>query len=304
MADNSPKAEIRALTPSLATQLLAANTKQNRPVIRGNVEYLKGELLRGAYTLNNDAITTDVNGILINGQHRCLAVKETGITIQQQLFLVNAPAEAFANMDSCAARTLAVRAQMDVLLAAEVNTISYIAGLNNDRSKRVKMSVSVAQDIAEWWGPAHGAIRSVAYKSNSSNRWVCRADIGVAAGLRWALGGLKDRAYITQQLALLRSPTTVQDASRQCFALHQWMAEEGSKMGSRLAARVVTVQAFWALNRQRAESRVIRIPDRDKVYAEIKAALLGMETAFLQGDSGTPYRWNDTPLLAAMAKEG
>lgn len=298
----APRPEIKPLTPALAAQLLAANTKLNRPLIRANVDYIKSELVRGAYTLNNDAVTVSVEGALLNGQHRCKAVVESGITIPQQLFLLDAPPEIFANMDSGAHRTLAVRAQMDPSLTAEVNTIAYIAGLL-DKSRRVKMSVSLAQDIAEWWGPAYGAIRAIANRASATNRWVCRSDIGVAAGLRWALGNAKDKAYIQQQLGLLRYKTTVQDASRQCFALHEWMGTEGVKMGSRLAHRQVTTQAFWAFNRQRAESRVIRIQDRDKVYAQIKDALSTMETAFLHGTADNPYRWQDAPILT-RAEEG
>lgn len=71
--DKQPKAEVKFITPSIATKLLELNT-HNRKIVNAHVEYLMREMVNGRWYVNNDSIVIDWNQRLGNGQHRLWAV--------------------------------------------------------------------------------------------------------------------------------------------------------------------------------------------------------------------------------------
>lgn len=73
--------EVVKLTPELAGQLLASNTK-NRPVSRTTIDRYERIIRRGEWMLNGEPIIIFKNGQLGDGQHRCMAVLNTGIEIE------------------------------------------------------------------------------------------------------------------------------------------------------------------------------------------------------------------------------
>ena len=97
------KATQITLTPALAKKLLE-NNPANRPLSQPRAKRLAESISRGEWLANGETIIVDVNGALIDGQHRCLAVviSETPI---QTLFVEGVSPEAFATIDSGHART-------------------------------------------------------------------------------------------------------------------------------------------------------------------------------------------------------
>jgi hypothetical protein len=68
------------LTPELASELLSRNEK-NRRIRPNNLKKLKDALAGGRWKFNGDTVCVSKSGLLIDGQHRCKAVSETGIPI-------------------------------------------------------------------------------------------------------------------------------------------------------------------------------------------------------------------------------
>lgn len=77
-------AEIIDLTPDLARRLIA-NQIHNRPVSKARVDLYASEMKGGRWGLNGQGLIVTSAGKLIDGQHRCKAVIETGLTIKTML---------------------------------------------------------------------------------------------------------------------------------------------------------------------------------------------------------------------------
>ncbi len=76
-----PIAEVVTLTPVLAKLLLDRNPL-NRPIGKTSKNEIKQDLANGRFVFNGESIIVSDTGILNDGQHRCINVLETGISIQ------------------------------------------------------------------------------------------------------------------------------------------------------------------------------------------------------------------------------
>lgn len=99
-----PTASTITLTPEKAAELLDRNPR-NRRVSAKNYSMIKRAIERGEWELNGEAIKVAVDGFLLDGQHRCHAVIETGIPIET--FLIEGlPNRTQDTMDTGKIRTL------------------------------------------------------------------------------------------------------------------------------------------------------------------------------------------------------
>jgi len=73
--------EIVTVTPALATEWLAKNFERNRPVNKASVQRFAAEMKAGTWTLTHQGLAFDKEGRLIDGQHRLLAIKASGISV-------------------------------------------------------------------------------------------------------------------------------------------------------------------------------------------------------------------------------
>jgi hypothetical protein len=80
-AHNEPITELVTLSPALASILLSRNEK-NRPVSQVGLERIKRDLEQGRWVFNGESLIVSIDGKLNDGQHRCRAVIETGISIR------------------------------------------------------------------------------------------------------------------------------------------------------------------------------------------------------------------------------
>lgn len=76
-----PSAEVVTLTPLLARLLLTRNT-DNRPISRRNAEDLAADIANKRWEFNGESIVVSKNGKLLDGQHRCEQVVNTGKAIE------------------------------------------------------------------------------------------------------------------------------------------------------------------------------------------------------------------------------
>jgi hypothetical protein len=104
----SPKitAEIVTATKELVDTLLAMNVK-NRNIKLTNVQYLKNEILNGNYELTSQGIGICASGILSDGQHRLMAIKEAGYPPVKLLIVRGLSDKAQLKTDIGAKRTIA-----------------------------------------------------------------------------------------------------------------------------------------------------------------------------------------------------
>lgn len=91
------KIQTISVTPEQAKAWLKTNTL-NRPVRVGHVKSLAAAMKRGEWTLNHQAIA--MNGTkLLDGQHRLMALIQSGLPKLQMLVASEVPSEAFDTID-------------------------------------------------------------------------------------------------------------------------------------------------------------------------------------------------------------
>ena len=71
----------RDVTPQLASSILAEHNTKNRKVLRSHVAALAKNMEEGTWYFNGDTIRFDNDGVLIDGQHRLMAIVKSGCTI-------------------------------------------------------------------------------------------------------------------------------------------------------------------------------------------------------------------------------
>ena len=96
------------ITPEKAQFYLEKNFENNRKISTNNLEELKREMKNSRFILSDSAICFDVDGTLVNGQHRLLAVVQTGMT-QPFLVVKNMPSKSKQIMDVGKSRCMSDR---------------------------------------------------------------------------------------------------------------------------------------------------------------------------------------------------
>jgi hypothetical protein len=91
------------ITPDMAMEMLK-NNPRNRTVHRMHLESMCNELRAGRWKFNGDTIRVGIDGTLIDGQHRLLAVIATGIAITT-LLVTELDPDVFDTIDSGARRS-------------------------------------------------------------------------------------------------------------------------------------------------------------------------------------------------------
>lgn len=124
-----PSCEIVTLTPVLA-QILLEHNPINRPIRRVANAKINNEIVSGRWKLNGESIVVSKEGLLLNGQHRCLNVVTTGVSIPIGIWF-GVEEEARYTIDTGSGKTardfLAMKDYRDsaVLSAAIGNYIQY-----------------------------------------------------------------------------------------------------------------------------------------------------------------------------------
>lgn len=127
------------ITPEIAKEYLKKNINGNRPVREKVVDFYAKQMLAGEWVNNGQAITFDVNGNMVDGQHRLLAVIKSGCNVEMSVTR-DVSNKSFATIDHGLKRTISdtfnVLGVDDGRLKANI-AMSYIALKNNrtDTSK-------------------------------------------------------------------------------------------------------------------------------------------------------------------------
>ena len=93
---------VMLVTPEMAAEWLKTNTR-NRTPNRDKLNKLKSDMTNGQFQLTHQSIAFDVDGNLIDGQHRLISLVETGVTVPMAV-AYNAPVS--PNLDIGTKRTM------------------------------------------------------------------------------------------------------------------------------------------------------------------------------------------------------
>jgi len=120
---------LMAISPHIASDMLAKNTA-NRPLNSRRASKLAEAIKRGEWEINGDTIRISKRGVLLDGQHRLTAIKESGVTVQT-LVVFNLDDDVFHTIDTGGtARTtsdiLAISGEKHYTLLASSARISYL----------------------------------------------------------------------------------------------------------------------------------------------------------------------------------
>lgn len=111
--------------PDEAQFVLEQCNTLNRPISPKAVAFLKKEILDGMFLINGETIIFSNRRKLMNGQHRCVSIRDTGKTVKVMV-VVGVDPVAFDTMDQGKRRILA-----DVLSVAAMPNPKYLAPVAN-----------------------------------------------------------------------------------------------------------------------------------------------------------------------------
>lgn len=92
------KIKTMLITPKIAEKMLSSNT-HNRPVYQLTVDCYARDMRLGLWRPNNQGIGFDINGVLIDGQHRLWAIIQSGV-ILEMLVVTELPIESQLTVDT------------------------------------------------------------------------------------------------------------------------------------------------------------------------------------------------------------
>ena len=185
-----PTPELVLVTAVMAADWLTRNAC-NRPIQWTYVKHLARLMRDGLFEdATTDGIGIRTDGQLTNGQHRLLAIKETGLS--QWLIVVRGVSpEAYRVTDRGKNRSLSDVLQLPKHLIADANLLGMIMG-------KPRMSEVEVQDVVTWWRPAHDALgHAIGGKFEAG---FASASFRVGCGVRWATEPTAaGRTYVLKQ---------------------------------------------------------------------------------------------------------
>lgn len=166
----APQAHVVTLTPEMAADLLARNPR-NRKVSKANYSIVRRAIENGEWMLNGEAIKIDTNGVILDGQHRCHAVVDSGISIQT-FIIEGLPGDTQETMDTGKARNLgdvlAIRQEANASTLASVVralTLRESVGLKASIGRQGTVTIKECTDFLEanpWCRDILGTCKRVA----------------------------------------------------------------------------------------------------------------------------------------------
>jgi hypothetical protein len=120
------RSKVQTVSPKKAAQMLEANTR-NRPLSKPVVKAFAEAMRRGDWMVTHQGIAFDINGVLIDGQHRLAAIVEADVPVAVTVF-TEVPEGTFDVLDTGKRRKAADVLAMDgekstTMLAAMIRAV-------------------------------------------------------------------------------------------------------------------------------------------------------------------------------------
>ena len=161
--------EVSMVSPDMASKFLADNAAFQRKIRVGVVRDLANSIIRGEWQLTHQAVAFDINGKLIDGQHRLNAIVKAGISVPM-LVVRGVDATCFKVIDVGVKRTIADALMIGSREASIVSRIGRtIMGLHKpspDQSMKIYDEFSpTIEKILQISGKTSGIFNSAAVHS-------------------------------------------------------------------------------------------------------------------------------------------
>lgn len=153
------RVQIENVTPTKARQLLLGSEQYQRNVSNAQVAHLARQMLDGKWMLNGETVVVSENNQVLDGQHRLLAVIETGLTVQMMI-VYGASQDCFHTLDTGKSRNPG-----NTMHIAGVKNANNVAALIGFRWKYLKAE-SRNGSLNMWERPTHGEL--VEYAKNNA----------------------------------------------------------------------------------------------------------------------------------------
>jgi hypothetical protein len=172
--------KIITVSPEMATSFLERNTR-NRPVRKAVVLFLKNAILRNEWITTHQGIAFDEHGVLIDGQHRLLAIVASNAPVEMMVTWGISRA-AFSVIDTITPRKISDLLGISQSCGQVVNLLSAICHHGNISSK---VTAQQAQPIASIIEPIHEKLCKTTFKGVSTaaiRSFVCYLSITTDTG--------------------------------------------------------------------------------------------------------------------------
>lgn len=173
---------LMTVTPDIATKLLAKN-HSNRKVRKSHVDFLAEEMRTGQWIDDHhQGIAVNANGDIVDGQHRLIAVIQSGKTVKMQCtFYSNNVTSMDFPCDIQLSRTASDNTGLPLFIVQQANTYLSVKGKNGPRKNTYAEIRKVVNHFGPWAGIGKrksidcAAFRTafwISGKQNAYNDWI------------------------------------------------------------------------------------------------------------------------------------
>lgn len=143
------RAKYEKITPNRATKLLEHNKNNYRMSISNStIENLVYELTHGQWKATTQGIGFDTDGILVDGQHRLIAIQKSGITVDKQLVCYGLEPSSKLKIDVGKKRTLADLSQISSRIISTIRIpFRFVYGSGNKTMSLTYMKPYITGDL-------------------------------------------------------------------------------------------------------------------------------------------------------------
>lgn len=167
--------EVVLVTPEMAASLVLAHNDNNRPVSRHTVRTYVSAMQRGDWKLTHQSIAIAADGRVLDGQHRLLAVMDSGVSVRMRITR-NADPATFDVIDNGRPRSPGDIAAIlgigdPVAVAAAVRLVVYYeltpertwggAPFNSTLHERRVMLEDYGAEVAQWANAGRRVARAI-----------------------------------------------------------------------------------------------------------------------------------------------
>ena len=250
-------ASIIFLDPKKAKELFESNADNQRNVKPANLRKIEGAIRSGKFALNGESIIRSETGRLLNGQHRVIAVMNTGIGVWTVL-VEGVSDDCFATMDSGSSRSM-----------ADVCRIAGDGDVNN-------LSATI-QRLAEYMEGADKIGLSIPF--SHAQLWDVRE---VAQGVENSISAVrKSHRFVSISRAAWLHYVGQQECPAACEQFFQWLGD---------TSNTKKPDAIYLLQKRGADAKLKKAP---LPLREQMAILIKAWNAFVEDKPISVLRWSE-----------
>lgn len=249
------KVELENIGRELALEYLSTN-QSNRSIRKSLVSQYANDMKAGHWRLTHQGIAFDNNGILLDGQHRLMAIVESGITIKM-VVTRGLPKENQLVMDDHSKRSASDAISLARKEKITADHIAIIRGAIELQSNSFSTAKKTKTELNELLDQFYPALEFVNEFITTKQKGVTSAPVWSAIALAWFY--IDDISRLKIFCSMLCGTDMVIDITdKSALTLREWLLRTGVRYGS------VRREAFY--KSQRAISAFMKYQPLDKLY--------------------------------------